>query len=59
MASLIKQARDGWEVGKKNEAFMAAMTGLELCSMGITRLMRDMEAMQKKLKELNDRNTGP
>lgn len=51
MASLIKQAREGWEVGKKNEAFMAAITGLELCSMGVARLMKDMEAMQKKLNE--------
>jgi hypothetical protein len=51
MADLIKQARDGWSLGKKTEAFQAAMTGLELCSQGIARLMMDMEKIVKHMNE--------
>jgi len=49
MADLVKKAREGWSVGKKAEAFEAVVTGLELCSAGVGRLMRDMDKLSKKL----------
>lgn len=52
MSTIIKEARDKWSVGKKNEAFQHAIDGLELCSKGIARLMHDMTAMQGNVSDL-------
>jgi hypothetical protein len=51
MKDLLEKARHGWSVGKKAEAFEAVCTGLELCSAGVGRLMRDMEQVLKKLED--------
>ena len=51
MKDLLVKARNGWSVGKKAEAFEAVCTGLELCSAGVGRLMRDMEMVLKKMEE--------
>lgn len=50
MKDLLVKARLGWSQGKKGEAFEAVCTGLELCSAGVGRLMRDMEEVRKKLE---------
>lgn len=51
MHDLLIKARLGWSQGKKAEAFEAVCTGLELCSSGVGRLMRDMETVMKKLED--------
>jgi hypothetical protein len=53
MKDLIEKARKDWSVGKKADAFEAAVTGLELCSRGIARLMRDMETVMKAVDQLS------
>lgn len=51
MKDLLAKARLGWSQGKKAEAFEAVCTGLELCSAGVGRLMRDVADLRKKKEE--------
>lgn len=51
MKDLLEKARLGWSQGKKAEAFEAVCTGLELCSAGVGRIMRDMEDLRKKVED--------
>lgn len=53
MKDLLAKARIGWSQGKKAEAFESVCSGLELCSMGVARLMRDMDTAMKAIAELS------
>lgn len=52
MKDLLITARHGWSVGKKDEAFEAVCSALELLSGGVGRVMRDVETNMKAIAEL-------